>query len=73
MGTLARNKVPFFAIHGDQDALVPLEKNSGELKKRIDKLGGKMELIVPKGQGHNMWTGFFQSPDLVNFVIKNAK
>ncbi len=65
---LAKAGVPFFAIHGDVDATVPLEANSGLVKKRYDALGGRMELMVPKGQGHNMWTGFFQCAELVDFV-----
>jgi hypothetical protein len=36
-------------------------------------LGGTMQLIVPKGQGHNMWTGFFQCAELVAFVKARAK
>jgi hypothetical protein len=62
-----------FAIHGDSDTIVPLEANSQLLKSRYEALGGKMELIVPKGQGHNMWTGFFQCKELVDFVLKHAK
>ena len=31
------------------------------------------QLIVPKGQGHNMWTGFFQCAELVAFVKANAQ
>lgn len=69
----AQADIPLFAIHGDQDALVPLEKNSRELKMQYDALGGRMELIVAEGQGHNMWEGFFQCRELVDFVIKNAK
>lgn len=69
---LAKARVPLFAIHGDVDAVVPLEKNSGEIAKRYNELGGSMELVVPKGQGHNMWPGFFESRELVNFVIRNA-
>ena len=70
---LAKAKVPLFAIHGDIDKVVPLEVNSGELNLRYRELGGKMELVVPKGQGHNMWPGFFESQELVDFVIANAK
>ncbi|MFN5422222.1 MAG: alpha/beta hydrolase family protein, partial [bacterium] len=70
---LAKSNVALFAIHGDIDMLVPLEKNSGEVKKRYDALGGKMQLIIPKGQGHNMWEGFFKSKELVKFVKKNVK
>ena len=70
---LAKAKVPLFAIHGDIDKVVPLEANSGEVRKRYESLGGEMQLIVPAGQGHNMWSGFFQCQELVDFVIANAK
>ena len=72
LAPLARCGIPLFAIHGDADRLVPLEANSGLMKERYIGLGGRMELIVPKGQGHNMWSGFFQSKELVNFVKSNA-
>ncbi len=73
LSALAKARVPLFAIHGDVDKVVPLEANSGEVKKRYEALGGSMQLIVPPGQGHNMWTGFFQSRELVDFVITAAK
>ena len=72
LAELAKAQVPLFAIHGDIDKVVPLEANSGELAKRYKALGGEMQLIVPKGQGHNMWQGFFQCQELVDFVIRNA-
>ena len=43
------------------------------MAKRYAALGGKMELIVPKGQGHNMWRGFFEYQKLVDFVTKYAR
>jgi hypothetical protein len=52
--------------------VVPLDKNSALIKERYDKLGGSMMLEVVKGQGHNMWNGWFQSQALVDFVIKHA-
>ncbi len=73
LGTLAEAGVPLFAIHGDTDVVVPLDRNSGEMKKRYQALGGRMQLIVPPGQGHNYWVGFFQCAELVDFVIKTAK
>jgi len=73
LAALARARVPFFAIHGDVDKVVPLEANSGEVKKRYEALGGSMRLIVPPGQGHNMWSGFFKCQELVDFVITTAK
>lgn len=73
LAALAKAGVPFFAIHGDVDKVVPLEANSGEVKKRYEALGGKMQLIIPPGQGHNMWSGFFQCQELVDFVLTEAK
>ncbi len=70
---LAKAKVPLFAIHGDIDKVVPLEANSGRMKERYTALGGAMTLIVPPGQGHNMWPGFFKCQELVDFVIRCAK
>lgn len=69
LAALAKAEVPLFAIHGDVDRVVPLEANSGEMRKRYEALGGNMQLIVPPGQGHNMWPGFFQCQELVDFVV----
>jgi dipeptidyl aminopeptidase/acylaminoacyl peptidase len=73
LAPLAKAKVPIFHIHGDKDGAVPLDKNSALIKERYDKLGGSMTLEIVKGQGHNMWDGWFQSQNLVNFVIKHVK
>jgi pimeloyl-ACP methyl ester carboxylesterase len=73
LAALAEAVVPLFAIHGDSDTVVPLEANSGEMRKRYEALGGTMQLIVPPGQGHNMWTGFFQCQELVDFVLARQK
>jgi dienelactone hydrolase len=73
LAALAGAGVPLFAIHGDSDTVVPLEANSGEMRQRYEALGGKMQLIIPPGQGHNMWTGFFQSKELVDFVLTQQK
>jgi hypothetical protein len=69
LAPLAKAGVPIFHIHGDTDAVVPLKDNSAEVAKRYEKLGGKMELKVAKGQGHNYWEGFFQCQELVDFVL----
>lgn len=72
LAPLAAAGVPLFAIHGDVDRLVPLELNSGLLRERYTALGGTMTLVVPPGQGHSMWPGFFQSEELVAFVLQHA-
>ncbi|QEL19189.1 sialate O-acetylesterase [Limnoglobus roseus] len=69
---LAKAKVPLFAIHGNADKVVPLEANSGRVKGRYAELGGAMTLVVPPGQGHNMWLGFFRCRELVDFLTDQA-
>jgi pimeloyl-ACP methyl ester carboxylesterase len=73
LAPLAKAKVPIFHIHGDKDTLVPLEKNSAIVKDRYDELGGPITLEVVKGQGHNLWPGWFRSQKLVDFVITHAR
>lgn len=70
--SLAVAGVPVFHIHGDSDNVVPLANNSAIVAERYRKLGGEMTLEVVKGQGHNMWSGWFESQRLVEFVIDNA-
>ncbi len=72
LAPLAKAKVPIFHIHGDIDAVVPIEKNSKELANRYTQLGGEITLKTIQGQGHNMWPGFFQCQELVDFVITHA-
>ena len=72
LAPLAAARVPLFAIHGDADKVVPLETNSALLRNRYTALGGAMQLIVPAGQGHNLWKGFFECAELVAFVKQHA-
>ena len=72
VGPLAKARVPILHIHGDNDTVVPLEKNSAELARRYRRLGGDMTLVLVKGGGHDMWSGWFQCQELVDFVIKHA-
>jgi len=73
--TAARAGIPVCIIHGDIDAVVPLEPNSGRLKARYEALGkgDLVELIVAEGQGHNFWEGFFHCQKLVDFLIQTAR
>lgn len=69
---LAQAGVPVFHIQGDSDKVVPLEDNSAELAKRYREFGGPVEIEVIKGQGHNMWDGWFHSQKLTDFAIARA-
>ncbi len=69
---LAEARVPIFHIQGDIDKVVPHEKNTALLIQRYRALGGPAEFELIKGQGHNMWRGWFQSESLTQFTIDRA-
>jgi len=69
---LAEAGVPIFHLHGDDDKVVTHDKNTAVLAQRYQKLGGSAQVELIKGQGHNMWKGWFQSETLTNFAIESA-
>ena len=69
---LARQQTPIFHIHGDQDRVVPIEPNSQLLVNRINAKGGAAKVEIIKGQGHNLWVGWFTHQQLIEFMIKHA-
>ncbi len=72
---LAKAKIPFAIIHGDNDTLVPLQENSAELQRRYKDAGQDtlVKLIIAQGQGHSFWEGYFRSQELVDFAIEKAR
>ncbi|MGI8602381.1 MAG: prolyl oligopeptidase family serine peptidase [Verrucomicrobiales bacterium] len=75
IGVLARARIPAALIHGDIDAVVPIEENSAEFVRRYKESGAEslVKLIVLEGQGHNFFEGFFRSQELVDFAVARAK
>ncbi len=75
VSVLAAAKIPVCIIHGDSDKVVPLEANSGKFAEIYKEAGSDkvLQLIVPPGQGHSGWQGFFQCRELVDFAIERAK
>ncbi len=69
---LATAKVPIFHIHGDNDKVVPYHLNTQVLVEKYLKFGGPAEVELIKDQGHNMWSGWFESQTLTRFVIDRA-
>lgn len=67
LAPLAAAGVPILHVHGDRDKVVPLETNSGEVARRYAALGGRMELAVPQGKGHEIVPDFWQCQRLVDF------
>lgn len=73
INSLAQAGVPVLHLHGNQDELVPLARNSGAVDSIYHRYGKSIRVLVQDGQGHNMWPGFFRSQELVDFVIQNAR
>ena len=69
---LVKAEVPILHIHGDSDRAVPMEQNSGELRRRYHRLGGKMKLLIVKGKGHEVIPEFFQCQEFIDFVFRHA-
>lgn len=72
---LANARIPIFIIHGKDDQVVPLDKNSEALERVYAEKGASslIEVLKVDGQGHNFWPGFFHCQELVDFLIAQAK
>jgi predicted esterase len=69
---LAKAGVPVFHVHGDMDEVVPLKDHSEELVRRYRDLGGKAELLVIAGKGHEEVVEYFQCPAFLDFFLCQA-
>jgi pimeloyl-ACP methyl ester carboxylesterase len=72
LAPLARRGVPVWHIHGDADAVVPLEANAGELVRRYRALGGPVELLLVPGFGHIEHAVFFERQEVVDAIARQA-
>src|SRR5262249_32770102 len=75
IGVLIQRRVPALFIHGDDDKIVPIEANSFEFAARYRNAGAGdlVKVVVAKGQGHNLWEGFFHCRELVDFAVDRAR
>ena len=69
---MAKAKVPIFIVHGDSDKTVPLKENSEVVRDRYKKLGGKIDVEITTGAGHQVIDAFFKSKNLIEFLIKHS-
>ena len=72
LAPLAAAGVPIWHIHGDSDAVVPLEANSAELARRYRALGGSVEVVVVPGKGHEAAAAFSENPRLIEFLTQHG-
>lgn len=70
---LLKHKVPIFVVHGDADVSVPYEENTRLLKERYEAGGGSISVKLIPGEGHKATPAFFECPEFIEFVLKQAK
>ena len=70
---LAAARVPVLHLHGDVDAMVPLEAHSRPFIRRYRELGGPAELIVIPGKGHEEVREYFEHPALREFFLTQGE
>ena len=71
--SLAKADIPIFHVQGNIDKAVPLEDNSGELVRRYKILGGRAEVLVVEGKGHEVCPEFMQNQALVDFLLSQGR
>ncbi len=62
-----------FAVHGDDDKVVPYAENTQLLKERIEAGGGTFRVKVIAGEGHQVSPSFFECQELIDFVVNQSK
>lgn len=70
---LAQAGIPIFHVHGDVDRAVPLDDNSGELVRRYKICGGRAEVLIVKGKGHELCPEFMENQALVDFLLSQGR
>jgi alpha-beta hydrolase superfamily lysophospholipase len=69
---LAKQRVPMFSVHGDNDRVVPHDENTLLLKERYEALGGTIAVKMIPGGGHEVTPAFFECQELIDFILKHA-
>ena len=69
---LAKAGIPIHHIHGDQDTAVPFKHNAEKLVSRYRENGGKAELEIVPGKGHEEVIEFFTAQSLIDWLIGQA-
>jgi pimeloyl-ACP methyl ester carboxylesterase len=70
LAPLAQANVSNFHIHGDADKVVSLQQNTLEFARRYNALGGKVDVEVIRGKGHEEVPEFFESERLLDFLLR---
>jgi len=70
LAPLAKANVPILHIHGDADKVVSLQQNTLEFARRYNAMGGKAEVEVIHGKGHEEVPEYFESERVLDFLLR---
>ena len=74
VATIAKANIPVYLIHGRDDQLVPLEKNSGSSQPPTGPTAGHPTSLSSRSTDKaTAWPGYFRSEKLTDFLIGAAK
>lgn len=71
-GSEVLKDVPIRAFHGSADDVVPLVYST-LMVDHIRDHGGRAELVIYHGFGHDSWTNAYEDSDLVYWLYKQSK
>jgi predicted peptidase len=64
--------LPVWAFHGDADEIVPVSE-AQRTANAINALGGKVQLTVYPGVGHDSWSQTYNNPELYNWFLSHRR
>ena len=65
-------KLPVWAFHGEEDAVVPVER-SMEMVDAIQAAGGKAKLTRYPGVGHDSYTQTYANPEIYRWLLEQVR
>ena len=68
----ALRHIPVMMVHGDKDDIVPLEDSTSMLHS-INKRGGKAELRILEGVGHDAWEFAYEGDWLAEWFLSHKR
>jgi pimeloyl-ACP methyl ester carboxylesterase len=71
LAPLAKAGVKILHVHGDKDVVVPAGPNSERLRERYKALGGRAELIIVPGVGHQAVSAFYECQPAADFLMED--
>lgn len=65
-------ELPIWAFHGELDQVVVLSESTSMIEA-IEKVGGKPQLTVYSGVGHDSWTETYNNPELYTWLLSQRR